>query len=893
MTALIPVTFRTPFGLGPEWVRHVRPGMTLQQMAEAMDMPAEWWMPGRGAIDINGHIVPRDMWRHVRPKPDAGITEIRFLFALHGGGDEGGKNPLALIASLALLAATGFVAGGGLATTFGLSAKVYGAGTFGANLAAGLIGIAGQALIGGLAGKNLGGGVNSGGVVENPNAAGIEGNILQPEGPVPRVMGTRTLFPPFASEPLIYFDGDDEVAEAIYVLAGPHALSDVRLGGAPIADMRGVEIEMFEGWPGGARSALVQRQAKTEQIGQELRSQVLKEDGVTVDDLADGGWQPQPYVIATRDAPDEVWIDLQFPQGLSNAGSASDKIRVPFRLRMREIGDEAWINVPEVHFVGAEVRPIRASIKLVWKDAPDVQVAAPARPGWLGAFIEVPGQTEVPTGGAWAADASFDAGSGDGYLVVTNYQTTAVRNVQLSETEAVFVLDTASFPRGAWEIEITRGLAVLDDDFDVDAYTVGGDVWSLFGAQGVGSLRVAQNQKDRVSVMGIVRAANIWNEHPVPNDRFATVAIRARNRQVSQLSLTASGYVRDWDGASWASWVTTPNPAAHYRDVLVNRRFNADPVPVGVIDDDDLVAWRADCAAKGYEINAIVEGGTVREVQARVAASGFALPRVSNEWGVVRGRDTSADSPVQVFTPRNAREIAGAKVFPRLPDGIRASFRDSTKGYREAELIYPPAAVGGRLLAIDYPDHVTRAQVLRQVTYDYRELSARSATLSFVAGAEALACRRGDLIEVQHNMFSAETGAARVVDWSETAAGVASITLDTDVPVVNEPDWFDVGDFLAVPDVFAIGKTTAIALRGDDGTPVRTVTPVANASGEARVLSFAAPVAATGIRAGALAIIGPAERVSERLIVTDIQRRGRFDALVTCVDEAPALFADH
>jgi hypothetical protein len=34
------------------------------------------------------------------------------------------------------------------------------------------------------------------------------------------------VFPPLAAEPLVYFDGVDEVVEACYALAGPHRLTD-------------------------------------------------------------------------------------------------------------------------------------------------------------------------------------------------------------------------------------------------------------------------------------------------------------------------------------------------------------------------------------------------------------------------------------------------------------------------------------------------------------------------------------------------------------------------------------------------------------------------------------------------------------------------------------------
>jgi hypothetical protein len=61
----------------------------------------------------------------------------------------------------------------------------------------------------------------------------------------------------------------------------------------------------------------------------------------------------------------------------------------------------------------------------------------------------------------------------------------------------------------------------------------------------------------------------------------------------------------------------------------------------------------------------------------------------------------------------------------------------------------------------------------------------------------------------------------------------------------------------------------------------------------ARTLTLATAAADTGIHEGALVAVGPSSRVTERLIVADIRRRGKFDAAVTCVDEAPELFAGH
>ena len=68
---------------------------------------------------------------------------------------------------------------------------------------------------------------------------------------------------------------------------------------------------------------------------------------------------------------------------------------------------------------------------------------------------------------------------------------------------------------------------------------------------------------------------------------------------------------------------------------------------------------------------------------------------------------------------------------------------------------------------------------------------------------------------------------------------------------------------------------------------------LSNATGETDVLDLAAPLADSGIYVGALLAVGPMSQITERLIVSGIERRGAFDATITCVDEAAVLFADH
>jgi len=887
---LIPAVHHEPF---QPWQRVDLPaGLSLLDMAKAMELPREWWEHG-GYIDINGKpVTDRKLWPMIKPKPGT-VTQVRFLYPIHGGGggDEGGKNPLAVGASLLLLAGTGFIAGGGLFTTFGFSKALFGAGAIGANLAAAAFSGIGSAAIGAAFAPAAPSQASNADANASLGVAEIQGNAISPGAPIKRVAGVRKVFPQ-ARQPLRYFEngGQDEVAETVYYLAGPHEISDIRFGNISVDSLRGVEIETREGWPGQPRIDLVRRYGTTRDIGQEIATHKLQENGRTVEDTAQFGWTPEWLAIATEKEPDEVWLPYAFTQGLHVNGGTATRLRVPFRIRIRRAGTETWQNLPEIHYVGTSLRPKRGMITLKWADSPSVQVSAPSQEGWLNALVDVPAQTLEPAGGAWQADSTFDKGSGETWLDANNYNDTAVKNVELTETDATFWLDTATFPKDYYEIEIQRGIAVKFGTFEIATYETSGTVRNLFGAAGEGKLRVAESQKDRITAVGIMRASSVWNRHPAPTDKLALIAVRARNVQLGEMSCVAKGYVPDWDGIAWRNWTTTTNPAPHFRYALAGG-LNPDPVPAEIIDDDDLVAWRADCEALDYQVNAVIEGGTVAQVLERLALAGFARTRMSNEWGVVRGRHTAGEAPRMLFTPRNSRDLQFRKDYPEDLSGLRITYPDSARDYRPEELIWPPNADENKLRAVEYPDLVTEAEVIRQAKFDLTERTARAMDVTFVANIAALTIRRGDLIEVQSDTIYSDVGYGRVVDWTVNGSGeVTHIRLDATVPLVNGDDLADVPDLSAVDDLTQLGQRSCFILR--DGAAQRTTGRLANATGETDTLELAEPALIPNLGRGDMLAVGPGGRQSRRLIVAEIGRPSKYEAQILCKPEAPELFSE-
>ncbi|MCH8284624.1 MAG: hypothetical protein IIC20_08610, partial [Chloroflexi bacterium] len=318
-------------------------------------------------------------------------------------------------------------------------------------------------------------------------------------------------------------------------------------------------------------------------------------------------------------------LHLAYFGGISKDSLVTDQLRIPFRIRIRKAGDAQWRNLPELHFEHASLRQIRSTIRLVFQVGENTSV--PSVP-IFGAFVEArklsPGQTDAPATSAWTADSYFSSGSGDDYLARGTEGTTKVINVTMTDDQATFYLDTASFLPGVWEIEIKRGVAFKADNYVSSTYFYNGSIKDFFAWRESGGHNViAETRANIIDTVHLVRSVSIWNEAPVQSKGFALVAVRAVNRRIDQLSILASGYVRDWDGSAWTNWVTTSNPAPHFNDVLTGD-LNLDPLPPALIDTTSLTDWRTASTSLDYTCDHIAEGSRVSDVLDVLGGTGFA-----------------------------------------------------------------------------------------------------------------------------------------------------------------------------------------------------------------------------------------------------------------------------
>ncbi len=875
--------YREPFGLQPTIVR-LREGVSLMQMVdEFRALPPDF--AARGAICINGVEVPHFVWPLVKPKSvsSTGVpVEITFHAPPTGGVGGGKKNILATVASFALMAATGWIAAGGLATAGGMFAK----GSISALFLASGVSYAGSLALAGLISMPV---VDTSSTTKTASLgnASVAGNTLEPDAPLPRVVGEMRVYPPLGVEPLVYFDGSDEIAEAAFVLAGPHRISEIRIGAAMAQDASGVEFDVIEGWA-GQKQQFLQRQSRTEQIGAELRAHVVGDDGLTLE-YADtvASALPQPRVIETRDAPDEQWLLFSFASGLHKNASTTTVLRVPLRLRLRRVGSPSWINLPELHFQGADLREMRASIKIKWRPASQLSSlrSASSGEGWSHAHTAVPAQTTTTMGEAWDADPYFYSGTGNAWLQSDNLVSTGVQHLQLSRYDAVIELDEALFPKGRYEIEVSRGACYQKSTYAPATYAISSSVWDLFGYRGAPE-KIVFARTGVYDTLYFVRAISIWNENPLPSDGVCVIAMRARNRELDAVSVVAGGYVPDWSDTGWDNWTVTDNPAPHLRAVWSGAQ-NLDPVPPSVIDDADLAEWRAACETAGYRCNAVLDDHSVLTAAEMIAGCGYAKPRMAERWGVARDYDRAGAAPVQLFTPRNASGFQWTRAYPKVPDGFRVTFKDASRRF-ETTQINVMAATGGLMEQVTYDGLTTRSEVERRALYDLAQARVRGVFYKLTAPAEAIVCRRGDLVGVAHDAIDEIAASGRVVDWSETADGtIDALRLDTYFVTLDAPEeMLSIVDLLATADLRHAGLTLGAAIRRASGQ----ISTHAVASASEDWVTFDEPIDPAGIARDTLVTLGVRSRELLRLIVHSIEPRTDYTADITLVDEAPELW---
>ena len=893
---LIPVAWREPFS--PAYRDCRRHGETiLDIVASVPDLPLGF--PERGVVCVNGDVVPRHLWKFVRPKPNSPEQPIAVTlhWPLQGGGSGSGggaKSIIALVGAIALTALTGGIAAGGIPGLFA-------AGSIGAHVFAAAVGIAGALAIGALTAPPVSKAQSVSAALDQKAAASATGNVINPGGAIPRVLGTRLMFPPLAGDPIVEIVDDDEYVEACFILNGPHALNDIRIGDAPIAGAGDIQYETREGWDDDTPVTLTVRQGKQTPLQVQMSShtvdptnqQNLKDPATPSIDL------PVFHAFSAKNSPDEIWLHLALPGGLCLTSTTTDDKSIPFRIQMRKRGDVTWINLPEIHLSERTASQLHVAVKFMWATYPGVIPAIPTQSGWVYASINVPGQATAPTTAGWVANSYFNDGAGSDYLQAGVEASSKVTNTLLFDNRVEFYLDAGTFSKGIYDFQIMRGSAYDTSTFTGSAYTYSGTVLDFFTYSNATTPQIPLSRNGVSDTVALDILQSIWNEHPIQTVGLALISVKALNRRLDALSVLASGYVKDWDGSGWNTWTTTSNPAAHYVDIL-SGALNKDPLPDDIRDDAGIVAWRTKCTSNSWDADIIVEDSRTEDVLTLLASCGYARPYQSELYGVAVDDDHSSDDIVQVFSPRNIKSFRAEKAFARLPNGFIVTYADAGANYQDTQAtVYSAGYTGGddgRFEAVAYDGIVDATKLATRAQFDLDQAMLRSTFYYLDADMESIVCRKGDLVVVQHDSFDSRAGFAYVETILTLGGNITGFVLDNQIPVTNDPDMHAMTDMHAVTDMHDVGVTTGIAIRHNDGTI--STHALSDATGSLSTITLATPIATDATIVafddsdeiyGSLVVAGALTLEYRRLLVAGIAPAADGVFSLTLVDEAPDL----
>lgn len=367
---------------------------------------------------------------------------------------------------------------------------------------------------------------------------------------------------------------------------------------------------------------------------------------------------------------------------------------------------------------------------------------------------------------------------------------------------------------------------------------------------------------------------------------------RATNAELVAWAGGSAAALEVFPGA-WDVLDVTSYPPAHYRDVL-SGRFNADPIPLALLDDEELIDWWYRCKEQDFTCDTVFEGLAALRVAEVIASCGYAQPRQSELWDVAQDRDFSSIAPAQVFTPRNMKGFRWDKAFiRRRPEGLRVSFQNRDEDFVERTIIVPRedilAGQAGILEEIRYDGLVDEHKVVAKAVYDQLQSTERFTFYRGTVDAEILVCRRGDLVLVQHDILDEQAGFARLERVSyDTNGDAVGFILDSSVP--QSTSFFTTPtSFFTTPTAF-FSNTIGASIRLTDGTVISFEAFLTG--DDDNILVPTAPVENvndTLLTRDCVVTTGKLQRQNRRLIVFDIRPRADLTADVTFVDEAPTL----
>jgi hypothetical protein len=469
--------------------------------------------------------------------------------------------------------------------------------------------------------------------------------------------------------------------------------------------------------------------------------------------------------------------------------------------------------------------------------------------------------------------------------------------VSLGKDGATVWLDPAQWPAGEYEFKLRRSWAFYSGVFDVDLYSYGGNSIdaNFFGyTLTSGKYVVYESPHKFRGDLVVENFATIENVPPFDPAGLSFIALRVPNTQINTVYAEFTSYGHVWDGTAWNDALTpTQNPAALYRDLMLGRA-NPDPLPGELLDEDALITWYNRCQAGSLQCNAISQGESVQDVMQMLGSTGFAAPRMAEQWSVIEDYNTSAE-PVRLgISPINSEDLGTDILLPRVPHAVQVEYFDATDSYAVKQaIIYADNYDASNATLFEtwkLTGFTDLARATARAQHDLRQVRARARRYNRRVSLDGYLLKRGDLVALNSDVLDTKQAFAVIAAVGRSGGNIVSIDLESVVNfAAGQADVTAIGDMGGVGDITGSDQSMGVAIQlSDGGVLVKTVSTVT----AARTAVFVTPFADTGTVVPGLAVmIGVAGREFRRCRVMAIEPQGYDSRRIELADEAPELFA--
>lgn len=365
--------------------------------------------------------------------------------------------------------------------------------------------------------------------------------------------------------------------------------------------------------------------------------------------------------------------------------------------------------------------------------------------------------------------------------------------------------------------------------------------------------------------------------------RTGTTKLELRIRATDQLNGTLQTLschvfqkipVWDRDTDTWTDELTC-NTGWIYRWLLSECPAFSKHVPASRINLEQIADYADFCETHGLETRRVLDArATAGELIRNVLAGSLgSLGQTNGQYGVVF--DAGETQPSMSFTPAEARNFTGQRVFTRTPHALRVRFINPTANWEPDEIIvlddgYSWRGKDARGNASSDPEPTTFEVLdLQQACYaqqawqlgrhHFAQAKFRPSTYSWETDIAGLGCTRGDVVDVTSDVTEWGYGAGRVV-----AVDGTTVVLQSEIET-------------------EAGKTYRAQVRrvnADGGFVVTEAYDVTPHSPVTDTFYFAtAPVVAPGD----FVIVGETGNVTQKLILTGLRSAADLGFQMTAV----------